>query len=211
MERSELQSASRTVEGKQVKKLRAEGLIPAVVFGPDTPSKLIQAPERALDKTLRQAGSMLINLFVDQEAQPRAVLAREIQRNPITGRILHVDFYQVRMTEKVKTSIPIHFVGQPPMVGSGDALLNPQISTLAVECLPNDLQDHITVDVSGLIDMHDNILVGDLVLPPGIVALDKPDDVVVSLQHLRAVEEVEVVAEVPAEGAAEEAGAEAEE
>jgi len=211
MERSELQSASRTVEGKQVKKLRAEGLIPAVVFGPDTPSKLIQAPERALDKTLRQAGSMLINLFVDQEAQPRAVLAREIQRNPITGRILHVDFYQVRMTEKVKTSIPIHFVGQPPMVGSGDALLNPQISALAVECLPNDLQDHITVDVSGLIDMHDNILVGDLVLPPGIVALDKPDDVVVSLQHLRAVEEVEVVAEVPAEGAAEEAGAEAEE
>ena len=211
MERSELQSASRTVEGKQVKKLRAEGLIPAVVFGPDTPSKMIQAPERALDKALRQAGSMLINLFVDQEAQPRAVLAREIQRNPITGRILHVDFYQVRMTEKVKTSIPIHFVGQPPMVGSGDALLNPQISALAVECLPNDLQDHITVDVSGLIDMHDNILVGDLLLPPGIVALDKPDDVVVSLQHLRAVEEVEVVAEVPAEGAAEEAGAEAEE
>ncbi len=211
MERSELQSASRTVEGKQVKKLRAEGLIPAVVFGPDTPSKLIQAPERALDKTLRQAGSMLINLFVDQEAQPRAVLAREIQRHPITGRILHVDFYQVRMTEKVKTSIPIHFVGQPPMVGSGDALLNPQISTLEVECLPNDLQDHITVDVSGLIDMHDNILVGDLVLPPGIVALGKPDDVVVSLQHLRAIEEVEVVAEVPAEGAAEEAGAEAEE
>ena len=211
MERVELQSVSRTVEGKKVRKLRAEGLIPAVVFGPDTPSKLIQAPERALDKTVRQAGSMLINLFVDQEAQPRAVLAREIQRNPITGRILHVDFYQVRMTEKVKTSIPIHFVGQPPMVGSGDALLNPQISALAVECLPNDLQDHITVDVSGLIDMHDNILVGDLLLPPGIVALDKPDDVVVSLQHLRAVEEVEVVAEVPAEGAAEEAGAEAEE
>jgi len=211
MERVELQSASRTVEGKKVRKLRAEGLIPAVVFGPDTPSKIIQAPERALDKTLRQAGSMLINLYVDQEAQPRAVLARGIQRNPITGRILHVDFYQVRMTEKVKTSIPIHFVGQPPLVESGDALLNPQISLLEVECLPNDLQDHITVDVSGLIDMRDSILVGDLILPPGIAALGKPDDVVISLQHLRAIEEVEVAAEVPAEAVAEEAEAESEE
>ena len=211
MERVELQSASRTVEGKKVRKLRAEGLIPAVVFGPDTPSKIIQAPERALDKTLRQAGSMLINLYVDQEAQPRAVLARGIQRNPITGRILHVDFYQVRMTEKVKTSIPIHFVGQPPLVESGDALLNPQISLLEVECLPNDLQDHITVDVSGLIDMRDSILVGDLILPPGITALGKQDDVVVGLQHLRAIEEVEVVAEVPTEAVAEEAEAEPEE
>jgi len=172
---------------------------------------MIQAPERALDKALRQAGSMLINLFVDQEAQPRAVLARDIQRNPITGRILHVDFYQVRMTEKVKTSIPIHFVGQPPLVAAGDALLNPQMSALEVECLPNDLRDQIVVDVSGLIDMHDNILVGDLVLPPGIAALGKLDDVVVSLQHLRAIEEVEVVAEVPAEGVVEEAEAESEE
>ncbi len=154
---------------------------------------------------------MLINLFVDQEAQPRAVLAREIQRNPITSRILHVDFYQVRMTEKVKTFIPIHFVGQPPLVGAGDALLNPQMSALEVECLPNDLRDQIVVDVSGLIDMHDNILVGDLVLPPGIAALGKPDDVVVSLQHVRAIEEVEVVAEVPTEAVAEEAEAEPEE
>jgi len=211
MERVELQSVTRTVEGKKVKKLRAEGLIPAVIFGPDTPSKMIQAPERALDRTLRQAGSMLINLFIDQEAQPRAVLARGIQRNPLTGRILHVDFYQVRMTEKVKTSIPIHFVGQAPLVESGDALLNPQMSVLEVECLPNDLQDHITVDVSGLIDMRDSVLVGDLVLPPGITALDKPDDVVVSLQHLRAIEEVEEVAEVPTEAVAEEVEAEPEE
>ena len=211
MERVELQSVSRTVEGKKVRKLRAEGLIPAVVFGPDTPSRIIQAPERALDKTLRQAGSMLINLFIDQEAQPRAVLARGIQRNPITGRILHVDFYQVRMTEKVKTSIPIHFVGTPPLVGAGDALLNPQMSVLEVECLPNDLQDHVTVDVSCLIDMHDSILIGDMILPPGIAALGKPDDVVVSLQHLRAIEEVEEVAEVPTEAVAEEAETESEE
>jgi large subunit ribosomal protein L25 len=212
MERVALQSVSRTVEGKQVKKLRAEGLIPAVVFGPDTPAQAIQAPERAVDKTLRQAGSMLINLFVDQEAQPRAVLVREIQRNPITGRILHVDFYQVRMTEKVKTSIPLHFVGQPPLVASGDVLLNPQMSLLEVECLPDDLQEQIVVDVSGLIGMHDSILIGDLILPPRITALGKPDDVVVSLQHVKVVEEVVEVAEVPAEAVPEaEEAAESEE
>ena len=211
MERVELQSVSRTVDGKKVKKLRAEGLIPAVVFGPDTPSKMIQASERAVDKTLRQAGSVLINLFVDQETLPRAVLAREIQRHPLTGRLQHVDFYQVRMTEKVKTSIPLQFVGQPPLVESGDVLLNPQISLLEVECLPNDLQDHIVVDVSGLITIHDSILVGDLVLPPGITALNKPDDVVVSLQHVRIVEEVAEVVEAPTEAVAGEAEAESEE
>jgi len=211
MERVELQSASRTVEGKQVKKLRAEGLIPAVIFGPDTPSKMIQAPERAVDKTLRQAGSMLINLFVDQEAQPRAVLVREIQRHSITGRLQHVDFYQVRMTEKVKTSIPLHFVGQSPLVAAGDVLLNQQISLLEVECLPNDLRDLIEVDVSGLVNMHDTILIGDLVMPPGITALAKPDDVVVSLQHVKVVEEVVEAVEVPTEVVAEEAEAEPEE
>jgi large subunit ribosomal protein L25 len=211
MERVELQSASRTVEGKQVKKLRAEGLIPAVIFGPDTPSKMIQAPERAVDRTLRQAGSMLINLSVDNEAPPRAVLVREIQRHPITGRLQHVDFYQVRMTEKVKTSIPLHFVGQSPLVAAGDVLLNQQISLLEVECLPNDLQDHIEVDVSGLVNMHDTILIGDLVMPPGITALAKPDDVVVSLQHVKVVEEVVAAAEVPTEVVAEEAEVEPEE
>ena len=211
MERVELQSASRTVEGKQVKKLRAEGLIPAVIFGPDTPSKMIQAQERSVDKTLRQAGSMLINLFVDQEAQPRAVLVREIQRHSITGRLQHVDFYQVRMTEKVKTSIPLHFVGQSPLVAAGDVLLNQQISLLEVECLPNDLRDLIEVDVSGLVNMHDTILIGDLVMPPGITALAKPDDVVVSLQHVKVVEEVVEAVEVPTEVVAEEAEVEPEE
>jgi large subunit ribosomal protein L25 len=211
MERVALQSFSRTVAGKQVKKLRAEGLVPAVIFGPDSPSKMIQAPERAVDKTLRQAGSMLINLSVDQEAQPRAVLVREIQRHPITGRLQHVDFYQVRMTDKVRTSIPLHFVGHSPLVEAGDVLLNPQISHLEVECLPNDLQDHIEVDVSGLVSIHDSILIGDLVLPPGITALDKADDVVVSLQHVRVVEEVEEEAEAPTEEVAEEAEEESEE
>ena len=210
MERVELQSSSRTVEGKQVKKLRNEGLIPAVIFGPDTPAKMIQAPERAVDKALRQAGSMLINLFIDQEAQPRAVLVRAVQRHPLTSRLQHVDFYQVRMTEKVKTSIPIHFVGESPLVESGEVLLNPQMSQLEVECLPGDLQDQIVVDISSLVSIRDSILVGDLALPPGITALDDLDNVVVSLQHLRAAEEIEVEAEVPGE-VAEEAEAESEE
>lgn len=203
MERVELQSASRTVEGKQVKKLRNEGLIPAVIIEPGAPAKMIQAPERAVDKALRQAGSMLINLFVDQEAQPRAVLVREVQRHPLTSRLQHVDFYQVRMTEKVKTSIPLHFVGQSPLVEAGDVLLNPQMSALEVECLPGDLQDHITVDVSGLVSIRDSILVGDLALPPGITVLNDLGNVVVSLQHVRVVEEVEAIAEVPGEAVAE--------
>jgi large subunit ribosomal protein L25 len=198
MEHVALRSVTRTVEGKQVKKLRNEGLVPAVLFGPDTPSHMIQVPERELAKTLRQAGSTLINLILDQEPQPRAVLVRGIQRHPITGRLQHVDFYEVRLTERVKTTISLRVIGESPLAKAGDALLNVQLQQLEVECLPNDIIDHIDVDVSRLQDMRDVIMVADLVLPSTIEVLDDPQEIVVGLQHIRAAEEVvEAVVEAP--------------
>ena len=100
-----------------MKQLRAQDLIPAVVYGPDTPPKPIQIKERSLRTVLQQAGSTaLINLDVEGESNPYAVLAREIQRDILTGRLQHVDFYQVRLTETVRTSPRLVFVGQSPMV-----------------------------------------------------------------------------------------------
>jgi len=198
MEHVELRTVTRTVEGKKVKKLRTEGVVPAVLFGPDTPSHMIQVPERELAKTLRQAGSTLINLILDQEPQPRAVLVRGIQRHPITGRLQHVDFYEVRLTERIKTNITLRIIGESPLAKAGDALLNVQLQQLEVECLPNDIIDHIDVDVSGLQDMHDVIMVADLVLPSTIEVLSDPQEIVVGLQHIRAAEE-EVVEAVVAE------------
>ncbi len=187
MERVELKAQRRTLVGKQVKRLRSEGLVPAVVYGPDLASQPIVTEERALSYVLRQAGTTsLINLSIDEEPQPDVVLAREIKRDILTGRLLHVDFYQVRLTEKVKTTPRLEFVGESPLVKSGEAVLIHAMTEIEVECLPTDLIDSIQVDVSGLETLDDNITVADLQVPDAVTILADPGDTVASVVQTRA-------------------------
>lgn len=215
MERLELRTQARTTHGKQVKRLRAEGWIPAVVYGADMPSKSIQVQERSLFTTLKEAGSTtLIDLFVEDESEPHVVLAREIQRDVITGQLVHVDFYQVRLTEMVKTMPRLEFIGEPPLVKLGDAVLIYGMTEIEVECLPTDLINSIPVDVSVLERMDDNILASDLPVPPGVTVLADPGDVVASVVPTRMAIEEEVEVEEAEElelGMEAEAEAEAEE
>jgi large subunit ribosomal protein L25 len=182
MERVELRSNSRTVQGKKVKQLRQAGWIPAVVFGPDIASRSIQIEERDLHGALQAAGSTaLIDLYVDKEPEPNVVLAREIQRNILTGSLLHVDFHQVRLTEMVKTAPRLEIVGAAPLVEAGTAVMIHGMNEIEVECLPTDLIDSIPVDVSSLQELEDTIVVSDLPVPPGVTILADPSEVVVSL------------------------------
>jgi large subunit ribosomal protein L25 len=217
MERVELRASSRTVQGKKVKQLRAAGWIPAVMFGPDTPANSIQIEQRDLLKVLREAGSTaLIDLYVDDQAKPKAVLAREVQRNPVTGHLLHVDFYQVRLSERVKTTPRLEFVGESPLAKSGTAVLIHGMNEVEVECLPTDLISSILVDLSGLESMDDNILVSDLNVPDSVTILADPDEVVVSIVPSRMAlveeeeEEIELEEVELAEGVVEEAALEEE-
>lgn len=204
MERAELKTEIRTLQGKQVKQLRAEGWIPAVLYGPDTPPRSLQIQQRALQKTMEQAGSTaLIDLYVSDEAKPYVVLAREIQRQPLTGQLRHVDFYQVRLTEKVRTNPRLEFVGEVFLVQTGRAVLIHAMTTVEVECLPTDLVHSIEVDVSTLQTMEDSITIKELPVPPGVTILEDPDEVVASLVPTRTMKEEE---EEAAEGPAEEAG-----
>ena len=187
MERVELRSNSRTLQGKKVKRLREAGWVPAVVFGPDMASRSIQIVQRDLYSALQTAGSTaLIDLYVDKEPEPNVVLAREIQRNVLTGHLLHVDFYQVRLTEKVKTMPRLEIVGEAPLVKEGTAVMIHGMNEVEVECLPTDLISSIPVDVSGLETFEDSILVGDLPVPPAVTILADPGDVVVNLVPARA-------------------------
>jgi large subunit ribosomal protein L25 len=206
MERVELRARSRTVYGKQVRQLRSQEWVPAVVYGREIPSRPIEAPERALVKALKQAGSTaLIDLYVDGESGPNIVLAREIQHNAINGRLLHVDFYQVRLTEKVKTQPHLRFVGEPTAVRTGLAVLLHNMTDLEVECLPTDLISSIEVDVSGLQVVGDSVYVRDLVVPAGITVLEDPNETVASLVPTRrALEGEEEGAPAAAEAAVEE-------
>jgi large subunit ribosomal protein L25 len=187
MERVELKAQSRTLTGKKVKRLRQQRWIPAVVYGPDTPSKGIQIEERALSKALQQAGSTaLIDLHIDDKGKPSIVLARDIQRDILTSRFQHVDFYQVRLTEKVRTSPALEIVGESPLVNSGAAVLVQILNQVEVECLPTDLISSIPVDVSVLEHLDDSISIRDLPVPPGITIMADPDDTVASVVPPRA-------------------------
>ena len=187
MEQYELRANSRTILGKKVKQLRLEEVVPAVIYGPDTPSRPIQAPERSLMDILSEAGStQLVNVFVDDEKKPTMVLARDISRDIMSGRLLHVDFYQVRLTETVKTSPRLEYIGESPAIKSGTAVLIQNMSSLDIECLPTDLVSSVEVDISVLVELEDSVLVSDLDLPPGVTALADPGDVVVSLVTTRA-------------------------
>jgi large subunit ribosomal protein L25 len=211
MERVELRAQSRSLVGKQVKRMRTQGCVPAVVYGPDMDSKPILAEERTLSLVLRQAGSTaLIDLSVDKGTEPYVVLAREIQRDILTGRLLHVDFYQVRLTEKVKTTPRLQFVGEPHLVKIGEAVMIHSMNQIEVECLPTDLIDSIEVDVSGLESWDDNITVRDLPVPDAVTMLADPSEVVVSLVPTSAAlsEEEEEMLDADEETVSEEEGAE---
>jgi large subunit ribosomal protein L25 len=182
MEQIELRAQSRTIHGKQVKRLRAEGWVPAVLFGAAVEPRSLKIEEPVLYKTLQRAGSTtLVNLFVDDERTPRFVIAREIQRNMLTGRLQHVDFYQVQLDHKIRTTPALEIVGESPLVKSGNAVLVQILTHVEVECLPGDLVHSIPVDVSVLQHMEDSISVGDLPVPHGVTILTEAGDTVASV------------------------------
>jgi large subunit ribosomal protein L25 len=204
MEKVSLQAKTRTVRGKKNKRLREEGWIPAVLYGSDRSSKPIKLEEMSLFKTLQIAGATsLIDLFVDDAPKADVVLAREIQRDILTGRLQHVDFYKVRLDHKIKTMPYLEVIGTSPLVASGQAVLVQILNQIEVECLPKDLVDSFQVDVSGLETLNDSISIADLDVPPGVTILADPGDTIVSVVPPRAalIEEEEEAAELEMEEA----------
>jgi len=199
MERIELKSETRTTHGKQVKRLRAASQIPAVVYGPDMSSQSIQIDERGLVKVLQEAGATaLIDLYIDAASEPHVVLAREIQRDSLTGRAMHVDFYEVRLTETVRTMPRLEFVGSSPAADAGLGVLIHGMTSVEIECLPTDLISSIEVDVSVLETLEDVITVSDLPVPETVTVIADPNEMVASVvpTRMEVVEEEEEELEV---------------
>jgi len=188
-------------------KLRQQSKIPAVVYGHGAKNQPILLDYRAFEKLYGSSGtSSLVDLAVEGSVKPLKVLISEVQRDPVTHKVIHVDLHQVRMDEKIRTHINLEFVGESPAVKSlgGNLVIN--TNTLTVECLPQDLISSIAVDISPLSELDQNIHVRDLNVPSGMTVIDSPDGSVVSVLAPR-VEKVEVApaAEtVPGEVGAEE-------
>lgn len=207
MDRITLDASLRTVVGKKVRFMRRNGIIPANVFGHNVLSQSVEIAETALERALARAGTTsLVNLNIAGESEPLPVLIRGFQRRPTTGKLLHVDLYKVSMTEKITTEVPLHFVGTAPGLASGGLLLH-NIESVEIECLPGDLVPSIAVDISGLVELEQAILVSDLKVSAAITILTPGDTLVVKI----AAPEEEKAEEAPvATGAAEAAPAAAE-
>jgi len=196
----------RQVVGKKVKALRRQGITPVHLFGPTVKSAALQGDTAELEKVLEEESEVaLIKIKIENEKRGRHVVAREVQRNPLTGQLLHIDFYQVKMREKVKMDVPIQLVGSAPAVKISGNTLEHELNMLTVESLPTDLPAHIDVDVSELKQGGQSIRVRDLQVKDGVSILNQPELVVVKIavpRAQKAEEMVEVVAEEQVEEAA---------
>lgn len=202
MEKIELTAEPRTILGKKVQTLRRQGLVPAVLYGHRTDPVCLQVGTPELNRVLaRTGGNRLIALTVGDGKDTHMALAREVQRDVITGSPLHVDFYEVTMTEKIRVEVPVVLVGESPVVARGEGMLLSMLDTIEIECLPGDLLDRIEVNVSGLEAFDQAIYVRDLETPPSVAWVSEGDEMIVKVEPISIEEEEveEVVEEVPVE------------
>ena len=203
MEQIELQVSTRKLLGKKSRFLRRQGITPVHLFGYNTEPMALQCETVRLKQVLKTAGkTKLVGLTVDKHKKPRNVVVREVQKNAISGELVHVDFFQVSMEEKIKVDVPVVLVGEAPALKVKTNMMAQDLSAVEIECLPDRIPEAIQVDISVLVEDDQSILVKDLVLGEGVVALTNPAQVVVRIAPLQ-IEKVEkkVVAEVAAEGA----------
>ncbi len=199
-ERFQLDAEVREILGKKVKQLRNQGLVPAVVYGRDFENVNITVDAKTLHHVLSQAGgSQLIELNIGDHAVP--TLARDVQRDPIKGEILHVDFYRVAMDRLIRTTVPVVLVGEAPAVERSGAIMHQSLTGIEIEALPGDLPPHLDVDITGLAEVGQHVVAGDLVLPGGVRLVSDPSEVIARIDLLaeEPVEEEPVLEEASAE------------
>ncbi len=210
MDRLSLKAQERTVLGKKVKALRREGLVPAHVFGNKVETEHVAVKAADFNKAYQQAGeSGLIDLRIGEE-KVRPVLIRDVQIEPFKGELLHIDFYQVNLKEKVTVTVPVVLNGEEAeIVHSGEAVVIQPVNEIEVEALPTELPESIEVDITPLKAIGDSIFVSQLVVPEGVAILAEPEAVIAKLDSA-VTEEMKALMEEQAAEAAEAAAATAE-
>src|ERR1035437_5685865 len=209
MKRYNLKVEKRTVLGKQVKALRRTGILPCNIYGKDLESTAVQVPEKDFLVVFKEAGETgLVDIELGDKKTP--VLIHNMQKN-FRGKILHADFFQVNLKEKVKTMVPLEVIGEPKAVLDKVGILMNIISEVEVEALPAELPEKIEVNVEHLANIDDQVTVADLKIPEGVTVLTEAEQVVSKIAELVSKEAQEQAAEeaAAAEEASAEAGAEA--
>lgn len=201
-----LKAEKRTLVGRKVKNLRKAGQLPATVYGKKVASVSLTVGSDDFLKVYKRAGETgLIDLTVSGTVHP--VLIHTVQRHAVTHAPLHVEFLQVDLKEKVKTRVPLAFVGTPPAVSQKIGILLTVLDEVEVEALPTDLPEHIEVDVSGLDAVNQELKIADVKIPSGVTVLS---DAGLTVVKIGSVVSKEAEAQAAADAAAAAAAAPAE-
>lgn len=177
MEKVVIKATKRDVVGKQVKAMRREGKLPAVIYGRHNEPIIISLDAHTASLALgRLSSSSLVTIDVD--GTEYATLVREKQRDYIKNRLLHVDFLAVSLDEKITATVSLHFIGVSIAVKDYNAVLVHNLEELEVECLPGDLPEGIDVDITVLSKIGDGIRVRDVVVSDKVRILENPDTMV---------------------------------
>jgi len=203
----ELSVKPRSVVGKKVAALRRQGVTPANVYGRNLESKAVQVETAVLTHLLRTAGrNVIIDLRIEDEGSPRPVMLRGVQRDPVTSRLLHAEFYQVSLTQKMRAEVPLVLVGEAPAATELGGILLQSLDSIMVEALPGDIPASVEVDVSTLVQLDAGVHVREL--PIDLAKVHVMTDAELVVAKVAAPRLVAVEEEVPAE-VAEEAAPEA--
>ncbi len=179
--------------------LRAEGLIPAVVYGKTQPSFNVRLNRKEVETVLHHSASeqILVNLTVEDLNETKLALIQDVQHNPLTGMITHIDFHAIREDEIIHANVPLELIGDAAGVKAG-GLLEHLFHSLEIKCLPKDLPDSIQADVTGL-ELNASLHIRELVLPPGVKIVADGNIIVAMVSEPKvAVEPVAAAAATPA-------------
>lgn len=179
---------------RSAKETRKNGMVPAVIYGKKYDNQSLELEATEFIRLYKEAGSSnLVDLEID--GNNIKTLIHDIQRDPLKNAITHADFLKIDMKEKIRTEIPLEFVGETDLVIQQEGSLLTNKDSIEVECLPADLVDHINIDISVLTSFDMNIKVSDLRVPSGIEVLDDPEEVIALVQPPRSEEELEALNE----------------
>jgi large subunit ribosomal protein L25 len=191
----------RTTGSRPSKRLRAEGMVPAIVYGHGMPSRSIAVDRRELRLALtgEGGGNALVNLDVDGVNHPTIV--KSLQRDPIRRTVSHIDFLVVSLDEVIEVSVPFHLEGEAKAVASEGGLVDPAVDTITVRTKPNTVPGSFTWDITDMA-VGDVVRAGELTMPPGVELADDPEMAIVTALSAQAEEPTEGEAEEGAEGEA---------
>lgn len=166
---------------KEVEELRKRGFIPAVLYGPGVDNLNLKIPEGDFLPVFKEAGeSEFVDLEVEGTDKKFSVLIKDIQKDSLSGRITHIDFYRPKAGEEIEISIPLNFIDEAPVVKKGGTVVT-VMKEIDVKCLPSDVPREINVDLSSLEDFSSQIYLRDLDIPKGVKPLVDKDTIVVSV------------------------------